>query len=69
MDLSRVIAYLDTHQLSQKVDVQTAFGDATAPDRVRLSFCGQWQLSAKEAVALALALAGGVGLLSLRRLF
>ena len=69
MKTQQILSYLETHTLSQKVDLQTSYGDVTEPERVRLSFTGAWQVSAKEAAAVGIALACGLGLRALRRLF
>jgi hypothetical protein len=69
MKMQQILSYLESHTLSQKVDLQTAYGEATEPERVRLSFTGAWQVSAKEAAAVGIALACGLGIRALRRLF
>ncbi len=68
MDCKKMITYLETHQLNQKVDIQTAYGSVDTPEQIRLSLVGEWKISAKEAAAIALALAGGASLRALRRL-
>ena len=69
MKTQQILSYLESHTLSQKVDLQTSYGDVTEPERVRLSFTGAWKVSAKEAAAVGIALACGLGLSALRRLF